>query len=97
MTAMERISEDSPLMKAWGSYTKSAEYANTKRWALHPEHVDGSLWAAFLAGFSMATERAASLHESVDPASDEERALSAPGAGAMAAVVEYRDLIRRAR
>ena len=41
-------------------------------------------------------ERCARLHESVNPASDEERAHGDPGAGAMGAVVEYRDLIRAA-
>jgi hypothetical protein len=40
-------------------------------------------------------ERCASLHESVNPASDEERSHGDPGAGAMGAVIEYRDLIRR--
>lgn len=39
-------------------------------------------------------ERCASLHESVDPASDDERHNNVPGAGAMGAVIEYRDLIR---
>lgn len=39
-------------------------------------------------------ERCARLHESVDPASDDERHNKVPGAGAMGAVIEYRDLIR---
>lgn len=39
-------------------------------------------------------EEAASLHESVSPASDEERENGAPGAGAMGAVIEYRDKLR---
>lgn len=39
-------------------------------------------------------ERAATLHESVNPASDDERLKNLPGAGAMGAVIEYRDLIR---
>lgn len=42
-------------------------------------------------------ERFAGLHESVNPASDEERANNVPGAGAMGAVIEYRDLIRAQR
>ena len=42
-----------------------------------------------------AKEQAASLHESINPASDEERASGVPGCGAMAAVIEYRDAIRR--
>ena len=42
-------------------------------------------------------ERCARLHENVDPASDEERLAHVPGAGAMGAVIEYRDLIRMQR
>lgn len=41
-----------------------------------------------------AIEEAARLHESIDPASDEERQSNTPGAGAMGAVIEYRDKIR---
>lgn len=40
-------------------------------------------------------ERAASLHEVVNPASDDERANGVPGSGAMGAVIEYRDAIRK--
>lgn len=57
----------------------------------------GSLWAAFMAGFNAGTERAASLHESINPASDDERHNKVPGAGAMGAVIEYRDTIRVSR
>lgn len=39
-------------------------------------------------------ERCAMLHENVNPASDEERLNNVPGAGAMGAVIEYRDAIR---
>lgn len=39
-------------------------------------------------------ERCARLHEQINPASDEERLNGVPGAGAMGAVIEYRDLIR---
>lgn len=41
-----------------------------------------------------ALEEAAQFHESVNPASDAERLAGAPGAGAMGAVIEYRDGIR---
>lgn len=68
----------------------SNEISNIQR----EQHVKGSFWAAFTAGFKAATERSASLHESVNPASDDERLNRVPGAGAMGAVVEYRDLIR---
>jgi len=81
-------------MVAWKEYQASDDFANSQKWARHPAHTEGSLWAAFLAGFQAATERAAMLHESINPASDEERLNETPGAGAMGAVVEYRDLIR---
>lgn len=39
-------------------------------------------------------ERCAQLHEQINPASDDERHNHVPGAGAMGAVIEYRDKIR---
>lgn len=39
-------------------------------------------------------ERCARLHENINPASDDERLAGHPGAGAMGAVIEYRDAIR---
>ena len=84
-----------PLMKAWKAYAETEDFANSKKWAGDPTHVEGSLWAAFLQGWLTATERAAMLHESVNPASDTERLDKVPGAGAMGAVIEYRDLIRK--
>lgn len=41
-----------------------------------------------------ALEEAARLHENIDPACDHERVRDAPGAGAMGAVIRYRDAIR---
>jgi hypothetical protein len=55
----------------------------------------GALWSAFVAGFNAATRRAADLHEQINPASDAERRRRVPGAGAMGAVIEYRDRIRQ--
>lgn len=51
MTAMKPVAKDSPLMKAWEAYKLTDDYANTRKWAKHDEHVDGSLWAAFMQGF----------------------------------------------
>lgn len=42
-------------------------------------------------------ERCARLHESINPASDAERLNGDPGAGAMGAVIEYRDKIMAQR
>jgi hypothetical protein len=39
-------------------------------------------------------EECAQLFEQVDPASDDERLHNVPGAGAMGAVLQFRDLIR---
>ena len=53
---MAPVPKDSPLMVAWEAYKASEGYANTKAWALNPQHVDGSLWAAFQAGYEAALE-----------------------------------------
>jgi hypothetical protein len=61
---MQPLPKDHPIMKAWDAYVATPDFANSKRWAVtlrispsgdrqfieHP-HVDGSMWAAFLAGF----------------------------------------------
>lgn len=54
MSTMAPVPKDDPLMIAWEAYTATDKYANTKRWAIHPEHVEGSLWAAFMEGFKAA-------------------------------------------
>lgn len=94
MPVERAIAADHPLMKAWTAYQKTEDYANSRRWAAHDEHRDGSLWGAFLKGWTLATERAGNLHEQINPASDEERINGSPGAGAMGTVIEYRDAIR---
>ncbi len=81
-------------MIAWKKYQESEDFANSKKWAAFPDHREGSLWGAFSEGFRVATERAALLHESINPASDDERLNHVPGAGAMGAIIQYRDAIR---
>ena len=97
MPAMSPIPADHPLMKSWETYKQTEDYRNSFKWAADLEHRTGSMWAAFEAGFRAATERAASIHEQINPASDQERNDKSPGAGAMGAVVEYRDAIRAPR
>lgn len=94
MSVTKQIAEDHPLKKAWDAYRQTDDFANSRKWANQPEHVDGSLWAMFMTGWMMATERAASQYENVNSASDDERTKGIPGAGAMGAVIEFRDLIR---
>ena len=54
MSNSQPLPKDAPVMIAWEKYQGSPEFENTKRWASHKEHVDGSLWAAFEAGFNSA-------------------------------------------
>ena len=92
-----KLPDDHPLIVAWNAYQETEEYSNSRKWVNNPDaqHQLGSIWAFFMAGWNAANERAASLHESVNPASDDERQSKTPGAGAMGAVIEYRDLIRK--
>ena len=95
MPVMAAVPEDHPLMVAWNAYKATDDFAGNMRWAARDsEYLDGCLWGAFMAGFSAATRRAGDLHESVNAASDQERHDGHPGAGAMGAVIEYRDAIR---
>lgn len=54
--AMAPVPADDPLMVAWEAYKSTPEYENTRKWALVERHVDGSLWAAFEAGFRSSME-----------------------------------------
>jgi hypothetical protein len=51
MTTMRPVPADDPLMIAWKAYEATDDYANTRRWVVEPHATDGSLWAAFEAGF----------------------------------------------
>lgn len=48
---MTQVPADHPLMAAWTAYKSSLEFKNTRYWAQFPDNVEGSLWAAFVAGF----------------------------------------------
>jgi hypothetical protein len=52
MSVMTPAPKDAPVMVAWEAYKLTDEYQNTRKWALHERHVDGSLWAAFSEGFA---------------------------------------------
>lgn len=51
MSIQTVVPQDSLLMMAWKVYESSEDFQNTRRWALREEHVNGSLWAAFLNGW----------------------------------------------
>lgn len=63
MTAEAAVPADAPVMIAWTAYKAREEYANSWRWAAHEEHRDGSMWAAFYAGFYAAAFNAAQAAE----------------------------------
>jgi hypothetical protein len=92
--AMRACAPDEPVMVAWNAYKATDDYRNSLKWC-GAGHAEGSLWACFLAGFKTAIERAAMLHEDINPASDDERLHKVPGAGGMGAVIQYRDEIRQ--
>lgn len=51
MPVRTALPKDAPLMVAWEAYKATDDYANTRRWATHAEHTEGSLWGAFMAGY----------------------------------------------
>lgn len=56
MSAQQPMDPNHPIMLAWEELKNDPEYDNVKRWAKHEEHVDGSLWWAFLKGATMRRE-----------------------------------------
>lgn len=68
MPAMAKVPDDHPLMVAWEAYRRTPEAANSDYWArtlkasepvqgqiiIEHLHLEGSLWAAFSAGFAAA-------------------------------------------
>ena len=52
MNAGRMVGQDEPLMIAWNAYKATEEYANSRQWAEYKAHLDGSLWAAFCAGYA---------------------------------------------
>lgn len=61
MSTQAPLPKNHPLVIAFEKYKATPEYANTRRWALHDAHVDGSLWAAFSAGRESQAELIASM------------------------------------
>lgn len=51
MTAQSPLPKDHPLLNAWERFKQTEDYANSKKWAAHPEHLEGSLWALFMEGY----------------------------------------------
>jgi len=51
---MAPVDKKSPLWKAWSEYKETFDFKNSKNHATNPDHIDGSLWAAFVEGWDRA-------------------------------------------
>lgn len=71
MSTQQQAPDDAPLMLAWKAYRATEEAKNSEKWArtfvtkadpdngailVAQPHLEGSLWAAFVAGFTAAQE-----------------------------------------
>lgn len=54
MSTQAELPKGHPMRDAWEAYRATEKYANSRHWALDQNHVDGSLWAAFIAGYAAA-------------------------------------------
>lgn len=52
MSVQQSVPENAPVMQAWKAHQKTEDYSNSLKWAVYPEHAEGSLWALFCAGYS---------------------------------------------
>ena len=58
--------KDSPIMVAWYTYKGTDDYANSLKWASRLEFREGSLWAAFVAGYQSAEAERDKLQGIID-------------------------------
>lgn len=56
-TAVTPLPSDHPLMLAWSRYRTTHQYDQALRWLEHPEHREGQMWAAFMAGWHAGRDR----------------------------------------
>ena len=68
MSTTTQVDPESPLAKAWEEYQGTDDFANSSKWAAHVEHphLQGSLWAVFMAGFDAGQKAARHPEESDD-------------------------------
>ena len=57
------LPKDHPAIVAWDDYQQTEDYSNGFRWAAHEEHRQGSMWAAFHAGFATLERDNAALRQ----------------------------------
>jgi len=52
MPEMQQIPDEHPLKVAYDKYAQTDDYKNSFRWAAEEQHRNGSMWAAFMAGWN---------------------------------------------
>jgi hypothetical protein len=58
MPTEEILSSGHPMLVAWKAYASGDAYKNSLKWAAFDEHREGSMWAAFTAGYEAAQQDA---------------------------------------
>lgn len=71
LVASSALPVNDPLLRAYHAYRETRDYKNTRKWALTDEHVDGSLWAAFMHGWEANDAATSSSHDSLVKALEE--------------------------
>ena len=61
MSTNKPVDKNDPLMTAWEAFKGTEEFTNACKWALTEEHLHGSLWAVFLAGYQAGNQPRADL------------------------------------
>lgn len=51
MSSSAPLPKDAPLIVIWEKFKTTPEFENARKWALHSEHLNGSLWSVFAAGW----------------------------------------------
>lgn len=59
------VAKNDPLMVAWEAFKSTEEFTNACRWALTEEHLHGSLWAVFVAGYQAGNQPRADLLQKI--------------------------------
>jgi len=73
---MQALPHDDPLMLAWENWKTTPEFSNARDWIMRArDHVDGSIWRAYMEGWN-AHRRATALAGIPDPAAAERAALA---------------------
>ena len=51
MSIEQKLPDGNDVLAAWHDYRKTESYKTAKEWASYKNHIDGSFWTIFYAGF----------------------------------------------